>query len=91
MTVAPPTNTEPAAVTMFSTPWCGYCQRLKALLSSAGVTWREVNIEEDPDSAAFVRQVNRGNETVPTVLFADGSALTNPSLKAVTAKLAELS
>ena len=80
----------PAAgtVTMFSTTWCGYCRRLKTQLESAGIAWTEVDIEEQPEAAAFVEQVNGGNQTVPTVLFPDGSALTNPSLRDVQRALA---
>jgi mycoredoxin len=74
-------------VTMYSTTWCGYCRRLKLQLDSAGVAYDEVNIERDPEAAEFVEGVNGGNQTVPTVRFADGTALTNPSLAQVTAKL----
>ena len=77
-------------VTMYSTTWCGYCRRLKLQLDSAGVAYDEVNIERDPEAAKFVEGVNGGNQTVPTVRFADGSALTNPSLAQVTAKLEAL-
>ena len=52
-----------------------------------GNPYREVDIERDPAAAEFVMSVNRGNQTVPTVKFADGSALTNPSLNEVKAKL----
>ena len=80
----------PAAgtITMFTTTWCGYCRRLKTQLESAGIAWTEVDIEEQPEAAAFVEQVNGGNQTVPTVLFPDGSALTNPSLRDVQRALA---
>lgn len=77
-------------VTMYSTTWCGYCRRLKIQLDAAGVAYEEVNIERDPAAAAFVEGVNGGNQTVPTLRFADGSALTNPSLAQVTAKLETL-
>jgi mycoredoxin len=76
-----------AQLTMYSTTWCGYCRRLKIQLDAAGVPYDEVNIERDPDAAAFVENVNGGNQTVPTLRFADGSALTNPTLAQVTAKL----
>ena len=66
-------------VTMYSTSWCGFCRRLKAQLAREGIEITEVNIEQDPAAAAFVMSVNGGNQTVPTVLFADGTALTNPS------------
>lgn len=70
-------------VTMYSTTWCGYCRRLKGQMDRAGIAYREVNIEQDPESADFVQKANGGNQTVPTVLFPDGSTLTNPSLAQV--------
>jgi len=77
-----------AKLTMYSTSWCGYCARLKTALKSAGIGYTEVDIEFDPSAAEFVGSVNGGNHVVPTVKFADGSTLTNPSLKQVQAKLA---
>lgn len=67
-------------LTMYSTPWCGYCQRLKAQLGREGIEFNEVDIEQDPAAADFVMSVNGGNQTVPTVVYPDGSAATNPSL-----------
>ncbi|NMM31163.1 MAG: mycoredoxin [Cellulomonas sp.] len=83
------TQTLPQAgtITMYSTTWCGYCRRLKSQLDSVGIGYTEVNIEEQPDAAAFVEQVNGGNQTVPTIVFPDGSAATNPSLADVRARL----
>jgi len=79
---------EAGTITMYSTTWCGYCRRLKSQLDSVGIGYTEVNIEEQPDAAAFVEQVNGGNQTVPTIVFPDGSAATNPSLADVRARLA---
>ena len=79
-----------AAVTMYTTPWCGYCQRLKSQLGRAGIGFEEVDIEAVPGAAAIVEKVNRGNQTVPTLVFADGTALTNPSVGDVAEKLASL-
>ena len=72
---------------MYSTVWCGYCQRLKAQLGREGITFNEIDIENDPEAAAFVEEVNGGNQTVPTVVFADGTAMTNPTAKQVKEKL----
>lgn len=74
-------------VTMYSTTWCGYCRRLKGQMDRAGIAYTEVNIENDPESAEFVAKANGGNQTVPTVLFEDGSTLTNPSLAQVKEKV----
>jgi mycoredoxin len=73
--------------TIFTTQWCGYCVRLKSQLSRAGIDFREIDIEDHPDSAAVVARVNDGHLTVPTVVFRDGSALSNPSAAQVSGRL----
>lgn len=75
-------------ITMFSTTWCGYCKRLKKQLDASGIGYTEINIEDVAGTAELVESLNDGNQTVPTVLFPDGSAATNPSLKDVMARLA---
>jgi len=77
-----------AAFTMYSTPWCGYCHRLKGQLNRAGIEFHEVDIEQQPGAAELVEQVNNGNQTVPTVVFPDGTAMTNPSLAEIADKIA---
>lgn len=77
-----------AVVTMYSTVWCGYCRRLKSQMEREGIPYVEVDIEQDADAAELVMSVNGGYQTVPTVVFPDGSALTNPSLAQVRDKLA---
>jgi mycoredoxin len=77
-------------LTMYTTTWCGYCVRLKDGLKRAGITYSEVNIEADDNAAFRVMEVNGGNQTVPTLEFSDGSALTNPSVAQVEQKLAAL-
>jgi len=70
---------------MYTTSWCGYCVRLKAMLQRDGITYDEVNIEHDPEAADFVMSVNGGNRTVPTILFDDGTAMSNPTINQVKA------
>ena len=77
-------------LTMYTTSWCGFCKRLKAQLNRAGVEITEVDIERDEAAAEFVMSVNGGNQTVPTLLFADGTTMCNPSAAQVQAKLAKL-
>ncbi|HWH00471.1 MAG TPA: mycoredoxin [Pilimelia sp.] len=78
-------------LTMYSTPWCGYCRRLAAQLDREGIAYTVTDIERDAAAAEYVRSVNGGNQTVPTVLFPDGSALTNPTIVQVREHLARLS
>jgi mycoredoxin len=77
-------------LTMYTTPWCGFCKRLKRQLAADGIEMTEIDIEQDPAAAEFVMSVNGGNQTVPTVVFPDGSALTNPSAATVKERLQEL-
>jgi mycoredoxin len=81
----------PSAVTMYTTTWCGYCFRLKKLMQREGIEYAEVDIEADDQAADVVMRANGGNRTVPTLVFADGSALTNPSIDQVKDQLAALS
>jgi mycoredoxin len=78
----------PGTLTMYSTPWCGYCVRLKGQLEREGIEFVVVDIEEHPEAADIVMAVNHGNQTVPTVVFPDGGVLTNPSVAAVRERLA---
>jgi mycoredoxin len=91
--LAPSENDAPSGrhldteVVVYSRPGCPFCAMLRTGLRLKGVAFREVNIWHDPDAAAFVRSVARGNETVPTVSI--GSvALVNPSVREVAALVA---
>ena len=81
------TSTPMAPVTMYTTSWCGYCVRLKRMMQTEGIDFAEVNIEVDEQAADIVMNANGGNRTVPTLVFSDGSALTNPSIDQVKAQL----
>jgi mycoredoxin len=83
-------STPTAPVTMYSTSWCGYCMRLKKLMQREGIEFTEVDIENDAQAADLVMKANGGNRTVPTLLFADGVALTNPTIDEVKAQLRPL-
>ena len=76
--------------TMYTTPWCGYCHRLKSQLDREGIPFEIVDIERTPDAAQIVESANHGNQTVPTLVYADGTSQTNPSVAQVKEKLASL-
>lgn len=79
-----------AGLTMYTTRWCAFCRRLKSQLARDGIEIAEVDIEREPAAAEYVMSVNGGNQTVPTVVFPDGSALTNPSAAQVKERLGRL-
>ena len=61
---------------------------LKKFMQIEGIDFAEVDIEADEQAADLVSNANGGNRTVPTLIFADGTALTNPSIDQVKAQLA---
>ncbi|MEP7025418.1 MAG: mycoredoxin [Actinomycetota bacterium] len=77
-------------LTMYTTQWCAFCRRLKSQLAKDGIDMVEVDIERDPAAADYVMSVNGGFQTVPTIVFPDGSAMTNPSAAQVKARLNDL-
>jgi mycoredoxin len=79
-----------AGFTMYTTPWCGYCHRLKSQLDREGIVYDVVDIEQQPEAAQLVESANGGNQTVPTLIYSDGTAQTNPSLAQVKDKLSTL-
>lgn len=74
-------------LTVYWRPGCGFCMMLRRALDNAGVEATWINIWDDPEAAAFVRSVNNGNETVPTVRYGE-TVETNPRPKALIAALA---
>ena len=79
-----------ADFTMYMTQWCGYCHRLQRQLDSEGIAYEVVDIEQLPEAAGIVESANQGNQTVPTLVYRDGTAQTNPSLVQVKEKLSAL-
>jgi mycoredoxin len=75
-------------ITIYMTPWCGYCVRLKRQLDRVGLAYVATDIETDPTAEQLVRDANNGDATVPTVRFPDGTLMTNPSLRQVMEKVA---
>jgi mycoredoxin len=77
-------------LTMYTTTWCAFCKRLKLQLAADGIEVTEIDVEQDPAAAEYVMTVNGGFQTVPTIVFPDGSSLTNPSAATVKERLHEL-
>ena len=78
--------TQPEIV-IYGTSWCGGSRRARLLFDRHGVAYRWVDIDRDPDAAAFVEKANRGNRSVPTIVWADGSMLVEPSENELAKKL----
>jgi len=64
---------------VYATAWCGDCHRTRRFLDEHRVAYRWVDIDQDREADGLVRKVNRGNRSVPTLVFPDGSLLVEPS------------
>jgi thioredoxin reductase (NADPH) len=67
--------------------WCGDCKRAKKFLGEHRIHYTWVDIEQNPDGLALVEQLNQGKRIIPTIVFADGSTLVEPSNAELAAKL----
>lgn len=76
-------------IRFYATQWCGDCHMARYVLEGKGVSFHEIDIDRDEEAAEFVKGVNRGFRSVPTIVFPDGSTLTEPSARELTAKLEE--
>lgn len=77
-------------ITMYGTPACPMVPPVKSYLDSANIAYDYVNISEDTEARQKVELINNGFQSVPTLVFTDGSTLTEPSLLVLKGKLQEL-
>jgi thioredoxin reductase (NADPH) len=74
-------------IIVYGTPWCPDCRRSKQFWGEHRVPYDYIDIDQDPAAQAEVMRINRGNRSVPTIVFADGSSLTEPSSEELAKKL----
>ena len=75
---------------MYGTPTCPMVPPVRGVLNRAQVEFDYVNIMEDATGSARVKEINNGNASVPTLVFPDGSTLTEPSTAVLRQKLEAL-
>jgi mycoredoxin len=78
---------ETQPIKVYGTSWCGDCRRAKAVFAELQVPNMWIDIDQNPQAAAFVKQVNRGLRRVPTIVFLDGTILVEPESDSLRAKL----
>jgi glutaredoxin-like protein len=65
--------------TVYGTVWCGDCRRTRAYLDRNQIAYQFIDIDRDSNAEAYVKQVNRGYRSVPTIVASDGSRLVEPT------------
>jgi mycoredoxin len=81
-------NIKQETIKMYATTWCGDCRMAKRWFDGHGIPYEYINIEEDEQAAEYVVRVNQGKQSVPTIVFPDGSILVEPSARELAAKFA---
>ncbi len=61
--------------------WCGDTRRARAWFDKNNVPYEWIDIEQNEEAAEFVKSVNNGMRSIPTIIFPDGSQLTEPSTR----------
>ncbi len=77
-------------ILVYATAVCGDCVRTRRLLEARQARFRWVDIDQDTHAAAYVRQINQGMRSVPTIVFPDGEVLVEPTAARLEAKLDQL-
>ena len=77
----------PEMITLYGTGWCQDCKRSKQFFGEQRVPYHYVDIDNDPESVAFVERINNGSRSIPTIVFPDGTVLVEPSNAQLAAKL----
>jgi glutaredoxin-like protein len=77
-------------VVLYGAEWCGDCRRSKRFLDENHVQYTYIDVEADDTAAAKVVEINGGAQSIPVILFKDGTHLTEPSDIDLKAKLESL-
>ena len=77
-------------ITMYSADWCGDCRRSKRLMNELNVAYTIIDVEHDTAAAEKVKEINGGAQSIPVIVFSDGTHLTEPSDNDLKAKLTSL-
>lgn len=75
---------------VYATSWCPYCRMLVRDLNHFEVDYDYIDIEATPEAARIVESFNNGDRTVPTVVYPDGTADTNPDAASVMMRMQSL-
>lgn len=70
---------EDPAVSVYGAPWCPQCKRVKKFFAAHRVRYVNVDIDEHPEAVERLRELQAGGQTIPTVVYKDGTHEVNPS------------
>lgn len=66
-------------IIMYGTTWCYDTRRARSVFEQNNIPYTWIDIDQDMEARKYVEKVNHGYRSVPTIIFPDGSILTEPS------------
>ncbi len=78
------------SIIVYGTRWCGDSRKARKVLDTNQIEYHWINIDQDKEAEIYVKKINNGFRSVPTILFPDETILVEPSEKELIAKLKEL-
>ena len=75
------------SIKVYGARWCGDCYRAKMILDNYHIQYQWIDIDQEPNANDYVGKVNNGNIVVPTIVFEDGSTLSEPSNRKLKKKI----
>ncbi|MCI0551216.1 MAG: NrdH-redoxin [Anaerolineae bacterium] len=82
-------NTNPTQIVMYTTTYCVDCSRAKAFFEANDIPYLRVELEGNSEATDFVMKINDGFQSVPTIIFPDGSILVEPNWEELKAKISD--
>jgi mycoredoxin len=80
---------KPSQIVMYSAEWCPDCRRAKFFMKRKKISFMEIDVNNDKKAEAFVKELNNGNRSVPTIIFPDGSMMVEPSTEELEEKFSQ--
>jgi mycoredoxin len=74
-------------IILYGTNWCGGSRRTKKLFDDNKIEYQYIDIDKDKSAQAIVEGINHGNRSVPTIVFPDGTTMTEPAINLLAEKL----
>jgi thioredoxin reductase (NADPH) len=78
---------ERADIKVYGASWCPDCRRAKRFLSDQRIAFEWHDVDLHPEGLAVVQERNGGNNIIPTIVFPDGSHLSEPTNEELADKL----
>lgn len=77
-------------IIIYGVKWCGDCKRALRIFDDRKIDFEWIDIDQNKEGEAFVKETNQGNRSVPTIIFPDDSKLVEPSNQLLVEKLESL-